>query len=199
MFKTREFMDKRVVKTKAIIRYSFLDLMKHLAYEDITIMRIVKEAEISRVTFYNHYDNKEHLMQELIDDITADIKEDMRSIQRPNSLLKVSDLNIDSVKIFDHVYRHSVFFKAIVDTRFITIFTNQLVYVLKSMWVSEYRITTPNINTELYTNYTIYALIGLIIEWVKDDFKYSPHYMSEQYVKLTKMSSNLGISKGGEG
>ncbi len=63
--------DKRVLKTKKAIRSAFITLLTEKSFSEITIQDIADKAQISRSTFYDHYDDKylllEALYQEIID------------------------------------------------------------------------------------------------------------------------------------
>ena len=42
----------------------------------------------------------------------------------------------------------------------------------------------PTINIELFSNFQAHAILGMIIEWINDDFHYSPDYMAEQLIEI---------------
>ena len=60
--------DRRTLYTRMVIKDAFLKLKSSLAYNDITISKICTEAEISRGTFYLHYDNIRQVLDEVLDD-----------------------------------------------------------------------------------------------------------------------------------
>jgi AcrR family transcriptional regulator len=47
--------DLRVIRTKKMIKESFIDLIQEKGYESITIRDIADHALINRATFYLHY------------------------------------------------------------------------------------------------------------------------------------------------
>ena len=64
-------MDKRIEKTKHMIKSAMLNLMKKKSFNKITVKEICDNAFTSRITFYTYYENK----NELVEDIAADIKD----------------------------------------------------------------------------------------------------------------------------
>ena len=68
--------DKRIIKTKKAIDTAFWSLMEQVDFREITVNDVAARAEISRTTFYRHYSDKSHwLEQALLDrlqDHTAD-------------------------------------------------------------------------------------------------------------------------------
>ncbi len=53
--------------TKERIRTCAIELFKEFGYENVTVVQICREADITKRTFYYHYDSKEQLLYGLID------------------------------------------------------------------------------------------------------------------------------------
>jgi AcrR family transcriptional regulator len=66
---TNKKVDLRIVKSKRAIRYAFLELIREKGYATITITDIANKAMINRKTFYMHYESKEALHNELINEV----------------------------------------------------------------------------------------------------------------------------------
>lgn len=60
--------DRRTIMTKAFIKDALLELLNNTAYEKITVSQICKTAEITRATFYLHYQNLDEVLDEALDD-----------------------------------------------------------------------------------------------------------------------------------
>ena len=60
--------DLRVIKTKKLIRKSFMELSKKINYQKISIKDLCDNAMINRNTFYLHYENKDDLVKEIINE-----------------------------------------------------------------------------------------------------------------------------------
>jgi len=60
--------DLRILKTKKSIRSAFGKLLKEYSIQELTINQICKEANISRITFYNHYQDKFDLFYHILID-----------------------------------------------------------------------------------------------------------------------------------
>ena len=66
-------MDKRIEKTKHMIKTTMLELMKKKPFNKITVKEICENAYTSRITFYTYYEDK----YDLIEDIATDIKSEV--------------------------------------------------------------------------------------------------------------------------
>ena len=61
--------DRRTIYTCSVIKEAVLDLLSEKDFYQITVTDICKQAEISRGTFYLHFDNISQIVDELIDDV----------------------------------------------------------------------------------------------------------------------------------
>ena len=60
--------DRRTVMTKSMIKDALLELLQNTPYEKITVTALCKQSEITRATFYLHYNNIDNVLDELLDD-----------------------------------------------------------------------------------------------------------------------------------
>ncbi|MFR3786602.1 TetR/AcrR family transcriptional regulator [Agathobaculum desmolans] len=67
--------DKRIRRTKKLLRQALTRLMQQKAFQSITVTDVVREADINRGTFYAHYrdvyDLREQIETEMIQDFRA--------------------------------------------------------------------------------------------------------------------------------
>ncbi len=60
--------DRRTLYTINAIKDAFIDLEKEMNYEKISVKKLCERADISRATFYLHYDGIDDVLNEVIDD-----------------------------------------------------------------------------------------------------------------------------------
>ncbi|MGN1094386.1 MAG: TetR/AcrR family transcriptional regulator [Candidatus Neoclostridium sp.] len=60
--------DKRIVKTRAILRFALQSLLASEPFETVTVKQICEAADVSRVTFYSHFPDKYALLNNLYAD-----------------------------------------------------------------------------------------------------------------------------------
>ena len=70
----QEKEDLRIRKTKATLLNGLSNLLKTKSFVKITITDICKQAKINRSTFYEHYNEKEDLLKDLIIEATRDLE-----------------------------------------------------------------------------------------------------------------------------
>ncbi len=72
--------DKRVIKTKTLVKSTVAALLKEKSPDKITITDVASRAVIQRATFYNHYTNIYDVLLDMESDITNHFKETMLPI-----------------------------------------------------------------------------------------------------------------------
>ncbi len=63
--------DRRIAKTRNAISAAFWQLMEQRDFKDISIHDVASAARISRTTFYHHYTDKYHWLEQTIRDALA--------------------------------------------------------------------------------------------------------------------------------
>lgn len=80
--------DPRAVRTKNLIKESFVKLLEEKDFKYITIKDITTKATINRATFYAHYIDKYILLEELI----VDCFEEMLPVEISNAINLTEDI-----------------------------------------------------------------------------------------------------------
>ncbi len=73
--KKKRKTDRRTLYTRQVIKDAFLSLKKNTDFNSITVSALCREAEISRGTFYLHYQNTRDVLDEILDDILPQTRE----------------------------------------------------------------------------------------------------------------------------
>lgn len=182
------YIDRRILKSKTALQEALLSLMKTMEFKEITVKNIVEFAQLNRGTFYKHYQYKEDILNEIIDDVTSDLITSYRDPYKDKDTIMISQLNSNAVKVFDHVQKYANFYTLIVHSHVLTGFQEKICNILRELILKDlsYLMPADNINKELIASYHAYAIFGMIMEWINGGFKYSPNYMAEQLLAIVK-------------
>ena len=185
-----ETVDRRINKSKNALKKALLQLMKEKAFKRITITQIVNLADLNRGTFYKHYSYKEDLLDDVIHDVISNLIESYRAPYQNNTNFFQEKLSSSAIKLFDHVAQYADFYTIIINSDGLPGFQQKICDVLKEVAIHDQLIENKNtdIDYQISASYQSYALFGMIVEWVKGGFKYTPSYMAEQLIKI--LSSN---------
>ena len=177
--------DLRTKKTKKLLRESLESLLRDKSLDDITVKEICEHASINRVTFYDHYFNKEELHDEIISQIEHDI---IKEFKKDNSLYYL-DKNYKKilrklVDYFDNNRKHFNVFLSNPKNRLL--FTSQLhkyfmKYLRKGIKVNDNKIDKKEIDNQILikSQFISGALIYSFSWWLKDGFDIS----KEEFLK----------------
>jgi len=189
--------DRRVVKTKKALYEALISLMINKEFREITVTDLVEHADINRGTFYKHYQYKEDLLNEVINEVMSDLVKSYRKPYENVDTFVISELTPPAIKIFEHVARHSKFYSIVVNSNALPGFQNRIFNEIKSLARQDIQPCSPNskINKELFDSYHAYAVLGMIVEWVQGGFKYSPTYMAEQLLEIMNENPMQAICK----
>ena len=69
MTDAKPVLDRRILKTKAALRDAMLSLMAPKGWDEMTIQEICDAANVGRSTFYVHYQSKDDLLSEGMNDL----------------------------------------------------------------------------------------------------------------------------------
>lgn len=61
-------MDRRTIYTINVVKDAFLDLISEKSYPEINVAMICRKADITRSTFYLHFDNLTDVLNAVLDD-----------------------------------------------------------------------------------------------------------------------------------
>lgn len=182
--------DKRVYRTKKTFRAALLILLKKKHFENITVTDIVKQAEYNRGTFYNHFEQKEDLLNEMINMMLQDMGDSFRKPYM-NLEKEVNIVELSTIALFDHFIENKDFYKVILGPNVNLDFHDKMVRSMEKHFKKDITFITNNVDSEidlkLFYHYRVHGIIGLIMEWIKSDFQHSKQYMADQIVKIATL------------
>lgn len=70
----KNFDDRRVRRSRRLLKESLLELMKRKTFSDISVRDVTDEADMNRGTFYLHYSGTVELLQSLEEDLLEELE-----------------------------------------------------------------------------------------------------------------------------
>ena len=74
--------DRRIMKTKRSLKSAMIAMLAAEDFEHISVTELCRAAEISRITFYSHYNDKYALLDDIFNDMLRTGTEDYYRRQR---------------------------------------------------------------------------------------------------------------------
>lgn len=163
-------MDKRVKKTKLIIKQTLSDLISLKKYDVITITELCEEAHINRGTFYLHFKSVVEAVKEFENDIFFNLM---------NIIIKNHEKNFDyqnmMIDIANYIKSERQFIKAMLSNNGDIHFINNIKKQMQEGFVYEGNdvITNnePGYLGHAFATFIISGAIGVFEDWVNNDCK----------------------------
>lgn len=81
--------DLRYIKTEALIRKTFQDMLREMDYAQMSIKELTDRAMINRKTFYLHYETLDELLGKLQTELYMELLESISDLNIPDDLEKI--------------------------------------------------------------------------------------------------------------
>ena len=81
--------DLRYIKTEALIRKTFRDMLREMDYAQMSIKELINRAMINRKTFYLHYSTLDELLGKLQAELYTELLESISNFNIPDDLEKI--------------------------------------------------------------------------------------------------------------
>ena len=172
--------DRRVRRTRKLLQNALINLLRQKLLAKIQIKEIVEEADVSRTTFYQHFDSKEQLLFSLIDDLFEKIHTVVFQERESGDDFDILQLLTSS---FEQWLLHSEELRWVlqVDNKDLLIATLRVHIETLKQEVDKH--ITPNPAFRVYDEYGFSFISGglymLIKDWINNDMRESAETMGK--------------------
>lgn len=178
--------DRRIVRSKAALKQALLTLMSQKPFASISITEIVELANYNRGTFYSHYENKEELLDDILNELISELVKSFRAPYEASELFRIDELPANAVMIFDHIFQNASIYTVLMNSEVLSDIREKMFLALKQILIEDLddSASANGLNREFHVIYSIHAVLGLVFHWIEGGFNYSPAYMQEQLVRI---------------
>ena len=168
--------DRRIRRTKKLLKHALAQLMDEKEFKDITVKDITERADLNRGTFYLHYTDTYDILNkienEILENIQNMINQDMEKTDMTDSdsvpaLKPIAEYIMDNADICRCLINN----KASVD--FIDKFQN-LIYVNCSDIIKRRHNVKNTTRNEYYFSFITLGIIGMVKKWLETQPMASP-------------------------
>ncbi len=178
--------DPRIERTRQKLHQAITELVLAKSYDSISIRDVVAQAKVGYATFYRHYNDKEALLLDVLDELLGELK----VLLRPSS----GDLTAEGTLIFTHAAQNGPLYKVLLQGEGTQTILAKIqadgVDELLSHWangsIEEIKTAVPR---PILANHIVSGIMALIKWWLEHDMSYTPTEMGRIYAKLFSMSN----------
>jgi AcrR family transcriptional regulator len=183
--------DKRIVRTKRLLRDALTELMEEKGFEGITVRDLTEKAEINRGTFYLHYRDKYDLLEQSEEEILQAIEAISLGIDPKIALTYTNQAEPFPVilKLFEFFQENASFMKVVLGPKGDPSFPVKLKGLIKKIFLQNVaQLLNPEtmmVPVEFFLSYVTSAHLGVIQHWLENGMEKSPREMTLIAARLT--------------
>lgn len=167
--------DLRTRRTKSWLQAALRALMEEKPYEKIRVGEIAKRAQVSRQTFYLHYESKDDLLVSLFDDVFVEFRAEMRKELAQNNV----DWQLFGTMIFSYWGKKAeiirIFLDAGVENRFLKRIDTIFQELVEEIRAVDYVPQSPIV--AYLTDFIIGGLFMVLKRWIEEDMNIPPEML----------------------
>ncbi|GHH97505.1 TetR/AcrR family transcriptional regulator [Neobacillus kokaensis] len=188
---TERAAEKRVNRTKRLIRDTLTELMEEKGFEGVTVRDLTEKAQINRGTFYLHYRDKYDLLEQSEDEIIKGIVQLVNDIKPMEAVAFTSQGEPFPViqKLFEYFQEHADFMKVILGPKGDPAFQVKLRELITQTFLQKIATEVNKedmlVPVEFLTTYVSAAHVGVIQHWLETGMEKSPSEMTLILAKMT--------------
>ena len=180
--------DRRVKYTKMVLKQSLLELIANCPISKVTIKEICDLADVNRGTFYKHYNDQYHLL----DDIQSELDAEMRATIEKR--LTISSSSVDIIlETIRCMAAQSSLCKILCSDYGDGEFLKKLMYTAHDQFIEEWKTKLKKANIkqlDRFYTYTANGIVAVVQEWLQSGMDETP----EEIAAFIEKSINYGLS-----
>lgn len=183
--------DKRVLRTKRLIRDTLTELMEEKGFEGVTVRHLTEKAKINRGTFYLHFRDKYDLLEQSEDEIIQGIEQLANGFNPKDAVAYTSqDEPLPVIqKLFEYFQENASFMKVILGPKGNAAFQIKLKEKIKQIFLQKIAENLKKedmlIPLDYLISYVSSAHLGVIQHWLATGMEKSPREMTLILAKMT--------------
>jgi len=174
-------MDRRVKRTRRLLRDALLELIVEKGYDAVTVQDITDKADLARATFYLHFKDKEELLFTSMSEIYANLLENLEPVE--GDAYAEAGVSMANPADFEHVAQYAPFYKVMLGEHGSMAFIVQMRAFLAEVMQQRILIPlygdNPPFPLDFMAHYLAGAQIGMIAWWLENDMPHSAEEMAQ--------------------
>jgi AcrR family transcriptional regulator len=196
--------DRRIQRTRQLLSTALLKLIEERGYDSLTVNDITEQANVGRATFYLHYQDKEQLLVESLEEMFSQLED---SIDPLSEAMGEEHYSTATRLLFQHFGEHHRLYRVLLTEKGAVMVFPRLLEILSQIaeQIAEQDVISKSvsveqsqtrISTNLVAHYVAGAFLGSVVWWLNNNRTYSAEQMAAIYVHLMDpgVTKVLGIA-----
>lgn len=189
--------DRRVRRTRRLLREALLGLVAEKGYDRVTVQDVIDRADLSRATFYAHFRDKDDLLISGLDELEQSLRDAMTAyVERGSLAFGEAQAAVEALQ---HVAAHRWLYRGIIASRAGGFVMRQVRRRLTTLVrqhfqdMVESRRSSPTVPVEVTAEFAVGGLLGALWWWLEQDSQPPPLQMGWLLEQLTTPAIEAGL------
>lgn len=177
--------DRRVRRTRQLLRDALMALILEKGYDSVTVQDITDRANLGRATFYLHYRDKEELLTRSVEAIYESLTEHIEPLSRD---LMITQRKLPLEAVFRHAAENRDLYRVIVRGQG----TNAVVMRIRGLIAANIQCqfeswslaAESKMTLEVISHFIAGSLLAMMTWWLEHNMPYTPDEMSDLFSAL---------------
>lgn len=157
--------DLRVIKSKQAIKEAFINLVEIKGYRRVSVCEIASKAMINRNTFYLHYEDKDDLVKQILNDTFQKFSNKLLQYD-PASINRINETQLRlSIRYLLLLLEPDIeLYRIIILDDDLNGFFNTISNSIKEILIEKLKVENPR--TDNAFEYAFSGMLGVIKQWI---------------------------------
>ena len=181
-------VDRRVKKTKKALLNSLTKLMSEKKLNNITIKELTDLADVNRSTFYLYYKDIFDMVEQIESEMIENITKAFKKISKTENIY--TDMLSFYTYLFENVQENAEMCKILLGPDGNYGFIEKIKKIMLKT-KPPFDESAHKIKIHYLRPYFILGCIGILQQWIKDDFNISPKELAALTVEIIEKSASI--------
>lgn len=176
------------IRSKNLIKKAVAKLIHEKELGKITVSDIIREADISRGTFYAHFSDVDAVISQIESEEFENLRKFVDNFGFENITQNISEF---IMRICEYLERDKEYYKMLTQSNIINNFIWRLVNAYYERLFEGVIASAEELDNDDASTYLIYVTSGaktVILSWLNDEIEATPEQMGERLGKLINLS-----------
>jgi AcrR family transcriptional regulator len=186
--------DRRVERTRKMLRGALMELILEKGYEAVTVQDIIDRANVGRATFYAHFTDKQQLLVSGFEELRVLLVQKQQGEAAEPGPFRLRF----SLAMFEHACSYRQVYRALVGKQSGAVVRQRMQQLLTELVRNELAPLSPpgaapSVSPEIVAQYVVSSFMGLLMWCVDHETPDTPAEMDAIFQQLTLPGALAGL------